>query len=41
MSASEITKEVLKAIGSDQYKLVVINYANGDILKLTYYYTVL
>lgn len=35
MSASEITKEVLKAIGSDQYKLVVINYANGDMVGHT------
>lgn len=35
MSAEEITKEVLSAIDSGQCELIVVNYANGDMVGHT------
>ena len=32
MSAREITKEVIKAIESDQYDFIVVNFANPDMV---------
>ncbi len=35
MSAYEVTDEVLKAIASDKYKLIVLNFANPDMVGHT------
>ena len=35
MSAPELTEEVLKAIASDSYSLLVVNYANPDMVGHT------
>jgi 2,3-bisphosphoglycerate-independent phosphoglycerate mutase len=35
MSAREITEEVLRRIASDQYDLMIVNYANGDMVGHT------
>jgi 2,3-bisphosphoglycerate-independent phosphoglycerate mutase len=35
MSAEEITKETVKAIQSDQYDVIVLNYANADMVGHT------
>ncbi len=35
MSASEVTEELLKAIESDQYDFIIINYANPDMVGHT------
>ena len=35
MSASEVTKELLKAISSNQFDLIVVNYANPDMVGHT------
>lgn len=35
MSAYEVTEEVLKAVESDRYKLIVLNYANPDMVGHT------
>jgi len=35
MSAPQVTEEVLKAIDSERYKLIVVNYANADMVGHT------
>lgn len=35
MSASELTKEVIKAIESDKYSAIMLNYANADMVGHT------
>jgi 2,3-bisphosphoglycerate-independent phosphoglycerate mutase len=35
MSAEEVTREVLQAIESEKYDLIVVNYANGDMVGHT------
>jgi 2,3-bisphosphoglycerate-independent phosphoglycerate mutase len=35
MSAEEVTEEVVRRIASDQYDLIVLNYANGDMVGHT------
>ena len=35
MSAPEVTAEVVERINSDQYDLIVLNYANGDMVGHT------
>ena len=35
MSASEVSDEVIKAINSQQYGFIVVNYANGDMVGHT------
>ncbi len=35
MSAPEVTDEVLKALGTDKYMLIVVNYANADMVGHT------
>jgi 2,3-bisphosphoglycerate-independent phosphoglycerate mutase len=35
MSAYEVTEEMLRRIASDQYDLIILNYANGDMVGHT------
>ena len=35
MSAYEVTDELVKAINSGEYDLLVVNYANGDMVGHT------
>lgn len=35
MSAPEVTEEVLRRIASDKYDLIILNYANGDMVGHT------
>jgi len=35
MSAPQVTEEVLKAISSDKYDVIVVNFANGDMVGHT------
>lgn len=35
MSAAEVTEKVLKAVGSEQYDFILINYANADMIGHT------